>query len=121
MNTFTIVYDGKCSFCQKWVRWVKEHDSNKVFGSVACGTSKQLDLAPEIKEEECLTEVVVKAGSKLYKGGDAIVFILKHIPETKGFGYLLSLPIVSDITRLIYRHVARNRYKLGCESHNCSI
>ena len=121
MKKMIIVYDGDCRFCKRWVRWVRRHDRNEQFEFVVCGSTEQKRLTPLLLKEKCMKEMIVVRGEESYNGGDGVAIILKNIPKTRWLGSFLALPGVNRFTRIAYRIVANNRYRMGCDSHNCKI
>ncbi len=122
MNKTTIIYDEKCSFCKKWVDWTKERDENGVFEFLPCESQERTKRFPEISTPDCLAAMYLVTPAKtLYRGADALPKILRELPRWKYVSYLLSLPGISLITWPVYKVIAKNRYRFGCDTHSCKI
>lgn len=120
MKKLTIIYDGKCGFCKKWIDWVKERDENEVFKFLPCESQERTNRFPEINTQDCLAAMYIVTPDKtFYRGADALPKILQELPRWKLISYLLSLPGINLITWPAYRIIAKNRYRFGCDTHSC--
>ncbi|MDQ3075722.1 MAG: DCC1-like thiol-disulfide oxidoreductase family protein [bacterium] len=104
----TVYYDGGCPMCTVLMEKVTNSDQSTAFDF----NNVENDSLPEsIKKEEAEKEIhVVDEYGKIYKNSDAIFQIFSQYPNLKFLSKLGRLPIIGDISQLIYKFVARNRY-----------
>ncbi|MBI4115759.1 MAG: DUF393 domain-containing protein, partial [Candidatus Omnitrophica bacterium] len=108
MNKPTLIYDGDCNFCRRWInRWQSL-------------TGAQIDYAPfqfvadrfpQISQEDFRKSVqFVELDGQIYSGAEAVFRTLAY---TKGRRWLIgcyrNLPGFRLITEWFYNLVARNR------------
>ena len=117
----TLIYDGDCAFCLRCVQWMKKH-FKRVPHIVAW---QQADLRTlGLTAEQCQTALqwVSADSSQILSAHKAVARICK---DAGGWitvaGYALSLPVVSPISGVMYRWVARNRQKLPGGTAACAI
>ena len=103
MNTIgTLYFDGTCGFCRNGVRTIR-----KALETIPVSV-KPFENGAE--EPEMILEL--KDG-RVLGGADAAIFLARRIPALTLPGWVFSLPLLSDLARLVYRRIAKNRHCLG--------
>jgi predicted DCC family thiol-disulfide oxidoreductase YuxK len=102
----TLIYDGDCNFCRRWVARWKHVTLDRV--DYIC--SQEIgDRFPQIDRGRFESSVVF-VDAKVYEGAQAVFRTLSHSPKWRWtLSLYRSLPGFSWITEAIYRLVANNR------------
>jgi predicted DCC family thiol-disulfide oxidoreductase YuxK len=116
-----ILFDGACSFCNFWVRFIIRHDPKAVFRFAAyqSQTGQKLSFANGIgrEKQESLT-LITPAG--IQQKSDAVLAIVEQFGGL--WRLLRALKIVPRSWRdAIYDLVARNRYRWFGTQSACPI
>jgi predicted DCC family thiol-disulfide oxidoreductase YuxK len=116
----TLIYDGDCGICTKLAgfvrRWLRPDADVR--------TSQELDLAAYgVTEAECAEALqYVTAGGRVHSAQDAVArLLLASGARWRPAGYVLLAPGVNALAGVVYRWVARNRYRLPGSSHACAV
>ena len=115
-----LIFDGDCAFCSSSIRLIskaiRKHPEIKPY--------QWIDLTHyEISKEECTKAIqFYKSEKKTYSGARAFAqfLILSNYPW-KILGFLLELPLINWIARIIYGVIARNRYRLPGGTPECKL
>jgi len=126
-----VVFDGRCGFCNRAVRWFVRRDSRDRLRFVASESAK---VAPLLEQHGIGTKVsgvgpgtilVVKdadgPGEKLLERSDAVVAMLRELPwpwPTVGVGLRWVPRPVRDLG---YRLIARWRYRIWGRLESCPL
>ncbi len=115
-----LFYDGQCGLCQKSVQFVlKRQPQGSIFFAPLQGTTAA-EMLPAVDREQLDSMVVAKNG-QLFRHSTAALVIAK---ELGGFwnmlGHLGSL-IPRPLRDLVYRAVARNRYRMFGKVDACRL
>lgn len=108
LNKPTLIYDGDCAFCLKWInRWrtlTKDKVAYKPFQEVA-------SRFPQIPNDAFKTAVhLIEPDGRVSKGAEAVFRTLQYAPEKKWLaGAYDKIPLVAPATEWVYRRVANNR------------
>jgi predicted DCC family thiol-disulfide oxidoreductase YuxK len=115
---YTVVYDGVCRMCSRFVRVLEKWDREKQFEAVpsqAPGVQARFPWIPANAYRESVQ--LVGPGGKTWQGAAAIERILDVLPRGGAISWVFSIPGVRRLAERVYRWVARNRYRLGCGEH----
>jgi predicted DCC family thiol-disulfide oxidoreductase YuxK len=115
-----ILYDGFCVLCSGWTHFVMARDKARLFrftpiqSDYGRALAKALDIDPLNPD----TNAVIWQGYA-YCRSDAALLVLSHLP---GFGWIRVLNMVPRLVRdMIYRQVARNRYRWFGQRDVCDV
>ncbi|HJY39902.1 MAG TPA: DCC1-like thiol-disulfide oxidoreductase family protein [Steroidobacteraceae bacterium] len=117
-----IVFDGVCVLCSRWVGFVVQRDPRGQYKFAAMQTSsgRNLLVAHGIDPDDPLSFLLLEGGSA-YTDTDAIVRILRSL----GSGWRVAAVLLSIVPRfvrdLLYRWVARRRYRLFGRREACVV
>jgi predicted DCC family thiol-disulfide oxidoreductase YuxK len=119
-NEPILIFDGDCAFCSSSIRLITKvignHPEIKPF--------QWTDLQTlGITQKECLNAVqFYKDNENRYSGAQAFAQFLKLSNQPwKIIGYILDLPIIKWISKVIYGIVAKNRYRLPGGTPACKL
>lgn len=93
------------------------------FDRIALVSASDIGNIPhQISNERLLDEMGAYDGKdRVYYGADAFRQVFMEVPFLLPLGLFMKIPGIGYMSRLIYRRVASNRQKLGCNSSFCEI
>jgi predicted DCC family thiol-disulfide oxidoreductase YuxK len=111
----SVFFDGKCNLCSKEINYYQRIAPKNTFNWVdITKTPGELDKF-EIKLSDGLRLMhVADSRGNIFTGVDAFIIMWKQIKYWKFLGLFVSLPIVKQITKLLYQYFADwrfNRYE----------
>jgi predicted DCC family thiol-disulfide oxidoreductase YuxK len=116
----TILFDGHCIFCSRWVRFAIERDPRVQFRFLPMQTplgralAAKLDINPDNPE----TNAVVLSGRAYFKSNAALE-VLARLPRWSWARAFALIP--RPVRDWVYDRIARNRYRLFGRSESCLI
>jgi predicted DCC family thiol-disulfide oxidoreductase YuxK len=114
-----LVFDGDCGFCTTWAdRWQRWSGLDHV------EPWQFLDLEPlGLTEERCTTAVQWVAGDgTVASAEDAVIAALRHAGGAWALlGRMLALPGIHAGAGVLYRLIARYRYRLPGSTPACRL
>ncbi len=120
-----VLYDGICGLCDRSVQWLLSHDPDgklhyaPLQGDTAAALRARF---PEIPSEVETIVFVERAGEgeRVYLRSRAAFRIARHLPGPwRVLAWLAVLPRV--LTDLVYRAVARVRYRIWGQLEQCRV
>ncbi|MDF2925109.1 MAG: hypothetical protein K0R57_4023 [Paenibacillaceae bacterium] len=118
----TLLYDAQCNLCLATVAKLRTLRTNAELAMVPLQTASPDMLPANVSMEELLKELhVVEEDGTVYRGAEAIVRIVRTIPALSWLAPLYGLPGLRRLAQVLYRLVARHRYRLfGRQDESCS-
>lgn len=119
-----IVYDSRCAFCIRVLKFVLALDWLKRLELYAAGDEQKLKSFLSVPASQYDFENAMYAfdqENRGYRGFFAFRRICREIPMGWFFFPLCYLPGVSALGQKIYTWVAKNRKKFGCEGTICKL
>jgi predicted DCC family thiol-disulfide oxidoreductase YuxK len=116
----TVIYDGDCGMCTRLAGFVRR----RLRPDAEVRASQELELGRYgVTEAECAEALqYVTAGGRVYAAQDAVArLLLAARPWWRPAGLVLLLPGVNALAGVVYRWVARNRYRLPGASDACAV
>lgn len=119
----TVIFDGECGFCRRWIRIGRRLDWFGRFDWRARMDPGVQEIFPQLSSEETQNRMVsIRPDGKTYGGFFAVRDIAAHLPLTFLPALLLYVPGVSLIGDPVYKWIARNRHRFGGrQDDSCSI
>ncbi|MFZ3329834.1 MAG: DCC1-like thiol-disulfide oxidoreductase family protein [Candidatus Acidiferrales bacterium] len=123
MSCFRVFYDGQCEICQACVSWLHLLDKRHKTQSIPIDAETLSEHDPRLDVDACLRELhVLGADGQLFTGWDAVARLARLFPLTWIVGVLGGIPPLQQLSRVIYRYVARNRHSLSkCRGGACRV
>ena len=118
MRPYTLVYDGDCRMCTRLTRALAEWDRGRVISIVSYqtpGVPEQFPWIPAGAYEQAIQ--LVGPDAQTWQGAAAIEKLLDILPRGRAIAWVFRVPFVRTLADVVYRWVARNRYRLGCGDH----
>ena len=124
MAKIIVMYDADCAFCRRSVDLFRQWDKRGILRFVACASDERVKFFPFVREEECMgaLQAIFSDGSRK-SGFDAVAYVMRNLSGWRGaLGFLLvHAPGLPFIGRIIYKWIAKNRYKIKCDDDQCHI
>ena len=116
----TVIYDGDCGICTRLAGFARR----RLRPDAEVRASQELELGRYgVTEAECAEALqYVTADGRGYAAQDAVArLLLASRPWWRPAGLVLLLPGVNALAGVVYRWVARNRYRLPGASDACAV
>lgn len=114
----TVLYDGECGFCTRWLAFWTPLLERHGFAVDTLQAPWVAD-AIEMPAAELLTDIrLLEPNGTLISGPDAYLRVMRAIWWARPLASLCSLPGLNALFRTGYRAFARNRY---CISGRCRV
>src|SRR6185436_12329071 len=117
----TILFDGVCNFCNARINFVIRHDKHDYFRFAPL----QSDIAKKILAEHNIDTFTTDSfflvqNGKVYDRTSAALRIAKHLNDAWKlcYGLLIIPPFIRDV---VYRIIAKNRYRWWGKRESCMI
>jgi predicted DCC family thiol-disulfide oxidoreductase YuxK len=125
MPDSVIIYDGECRFCQWSVRRIRKLDRRQQFEYVPRQTERIDARFPVLAESDFNTGLrLLEDTGAVHVGADAIYQIYRCLPPYNLVAWLYRVPPFTQLARLGYGVIARNRHRFGrveCDTGACAI
>ncbi len=119
----TILFDGVCSLCGGWVRFVLAHESDREprvrFAALQSEPGAALARVHGIDPER-LDSIVFVADGVAWQHSDAVMQMLRHLRAPWRWGRIGRI-LPRGFRDWCYRLVARNRYRLFGKTDTCMV
>ena len=119
MNGPVLLFDGVCNLCNGVVQFVLTHDSKSAvhFASQQSAYGQRAMLERGLAGIE---GVVLIDGERVYTHSDAALRLLSYLPAP--LNWVSNLRVIPKALReVVYRFVARNRYRLFGKRQACMM
>ena len=118
----TLVYDGNCSFCRRWVARIARSDRSGTFELVARQTEGLTQRFPKLAEGDFNTGMrLITPDDVIHVGADAAYQIARRLRYWRRIAWLYHVPGIHYLTRTGYAWIAAHRQSLGgkCDDDTC--
>ena len=116
----TLMFDGDCGFCSRWVDWARARVSAEV--TFAPGVAFDLESVGLTPEDIAAAAWWITPDGRLRRGSAAIAAVLRECPGAwSRVGRALEVPPVSWCATAVYAIVARHRSRLPGGSPSCGL
>ncbi|NGM63433.1 DUF393 domain-containing protein [Sphingobacterium sp. SGG-5] len=116
----TFYYDGECPLCNRTKILIQHFDIwKKVEFKTVQSYAEQNPLLESISYETLLDNIYSIKKGKIYKGLDTYIQVLASMGYTKPLSWLLRVPGIYHVGKMVYRFVADNRTTERCTEENC--
>ena len=120
----TVIYDGDCGICTRLAGFVRR----RLRPDAEVRSSQELELEVGLEsygvtEADCAEALqYVTASGRVHSAQDAVArLLLVSRPWWRPAGLVLLVPGVNALAGVVYRWVARNRYRLPGASDACAV
>jgi predicted DCC family thiol-disulfide oxidoreductase YuxK len=119
-----VFYDGDCRFCVKSVQLLRRLDWQHTLRFVNSRADKAEISGLPVDSADLLKQMHLESpdGKHLYRGFEAVRWIIWRLPLLAWLAPLLYLPGVPALGQKLYLWIARNRFHLvPCHDGQCTI
>ncbi len=115
---WTLVYDGQCDVCGRFVRIVERWDRRKEIELLPSQNPYVPARFPWIPAEAYADAMqLIGPSGRTTQGAAALEELLGILPKGRMLAWIFKLPFVGWLADKLYRWFARNRYRFGCATH----
>lgn len=108
----TVFYDGKCGLCSREIGYYRKIAPPNIFEWLDISNAQNELFAANIKETEALRVLhAIDNTGESHTGVDAFLLIWKQLPRWRYLVYIVSIPPVKAIAKLVYKVFASWRYE----------
>ena len=116
----TFYYDGECPLCNRTKIAIQHFDlGKKIDFKTVQYYSEEEPLLKDIPFDTLLDDIHSVRKGKVYTGLDTYIEVLDSMGYTKPLSWLLRLPGVYHLGKMVYGYVAKNRDTERCTEENC--
>lgn len=123
-----LLYDGHCVLCMRSVETLHKLKTNAVLETIPLQHADLNALLPDTAYEKLQAQIHVidSESGHVYKGADAIVFVVSTVSSLRWLSALYRFPGLKPVADFLYRWIAKHRYKLfgqldDCEAGTCEL
>jgi predicted DCC family thiol-disulfide oxidoreductase YuxK len=121
-----LIYDGRCVLCRRTVKQLESIKVDAKLEMVSLQTVEANRLPERTTRESLHAQLhVLDEKGQIFKGPDAVFRILREVPSLRPISWLYGLPGMRQLAKVVYRWIARHRYKLfgkvedDCQDGSC--
>lgn len=115
-----VLFDGECNFCNTSVQFIIKRDPQAVFQFASLQSNIGKALIDQYRVPLNMDSLILIDGERCYLQSTAALRICKYLKGSYKVLYCLVL-IPKPIRNVVYRIIARNRYKWFGKSKSCMI
>lgn len=114
----TVLYDSECPVCLGSVERLRRWDTRKLLAYLPNQDPSVSKRFPSLSPEALAGSLyLVSPEGEVQEGADAVEALLRRLPRVAWGAWVFHLPLARPLARMLYRWVARNRYRLTCRHH----
>lgn len=114
-----IFFDGVCSLCNGFIDFILKRDQQQAFQFSSLQSEFALKTVPE--HHQGLDTVVLLDQGKVYTSSTAVLRILFELGGLWNVFAMLASIVPTTLRDIVYRFVAKNRYRLFGKKNSCRI
>jgi predicted DCC family thiol-disulfide oxidoreductase YuxK len=120
-QSYIILFDGVCNFCNYWVNFILKRDKNNRFKFSALQSESGKKLLNKFNlPENDFDSFILIAGDKIFKKSTAAFIVASQLSGISKI--ILPFKIFpNSLTDFIYDLIAKNRYKIFGKKNKCRI
>ncbi len=119
-HPWTLVYDGECGFCRRWVAAVRRWDRAGRVRAVPLQDGAAWEDLPGLTRPALEQAVhLVSPDGRVFAGAAAAPPLLALLPWGRILALPLALPGAGRVAAAGYGWIARHRHRDGCGSAAC--
>ena len=120
-NSYIILFDGICNFCNYWVDFIIKRDKNKTlkFATLQSDAGKKIANQFSIVNKNIDSIIFIKGGN-YFARSDAVLEIAKELKSVWKILYLLKV-IPRHLRNFIYDLIAKYRYAIFGKRNSCRV
>lgn len=122
-----LLFDERCVLCRETVKTLSGLQTSVSLTMLPLQQVDVGDIVPGMSQEELLAQLhVITSDRQVFKGADAVFRIFREVPSYQWISRLERVPGFRHVARLLYRVIAKHRYRLfgkvdECPDGTCSL
>ncbi len=113
-------YDGECPLCNRTKITIQHFDiAKRVDFRTVQYYAEQDKLLKDIPADDLLDDIHSVKNRKVYKGLDTYIQVFNAITYLRPISWILRIPGVYHLGKVVYQFVAKNRNTERCTEDNC--
>lgn len=115
---YTMIFDGDCAMCSRLAERLRRWDGAGRLEVVASQQPGVRARFPWIHTRDYAGALqLVAPDGTTWQGAAAVEKVLDALPRGRWISWLFGIPFARLLADRVYRWVARNRFRLGCDAH----
>ncbi|MFP7493100.1 thiol-disulfide oxidoreductase DCC family protein [Terribacillus saccharophilus] len=119
-NDAIILFDGVCNLCNSSVQFIIKHDKNAYFKFASLQSDFGRNLRKEKQIPDNVDSIIFVERGKVHMQSGAILRIARHLDGAWKLA-AAALIIPRPIRDMLYRYVAKNRYRWFGRQNQCML
>ena len=108
------LYDGHCRFCTQQAKRLRRIVGPNKLETRSFQEPGALEAFPGVSFDACMKRMhVVTPEGRVYAGMESVARLVATVPILGLFAYLYYVPGIRQLSELLYRLIARYRYRLA--------
>ena len=125
-DAHTVIYDGKCGFCQYQMRRLDRWDKDGQLAYVSLYDPQVAKRWPDLSKDDLLRQIcLVSKDGRRFHGADAFRYIASELRALWPISLAMRIPFSMPVWRFFYRQFAKQRYWLSeryaCKDGSCDV
>ncbi len=120
-NSYIILFDGICNFCNYWVDFIIKRDKDKTLKFATLQSDAGKKIANQFMiENKNIDSIIFIKGRNYFARSDAVLEIAKELKSVWKILYLLKV-IPRHLRNFIYDLIAKYRYAIFGKRNSCRV
>ena len=125
-NVDVVIFDGQCRMCLAQMQKLAWWDGQRHLSYISLHDPLVAERYPDLSRERLLDEmVIVDRQGRRHGGAEAVRYLTRRLRRLWWAAPLLHVPGSLPLWKLLYRTIARNRYRWGklddCHDGTCDL
>jgi predicted DCC family thiol-disulfide oxidoreductase YuxK len=103
----TLIFDGNCGFCAKWVKRMKRLDRDDVIWLLPLQDSRATELSGQPRERLEQAAHLVRPDGAVFAGAAAAREAFRYLRGGRAVGFVATVPGLMPVAERVYAWVAR--------------
>jgi predicted DCC family thiol-disulfide oxidoreductase YuxK len=104
----TVIYDGNCGFCRRWVERIRRWDRDQRIGFLPYQSPELATRFPQVSRAECTQRIhLVEPEGPVFKGAAAGREVLRQLPGGRLWVLPLQVPGSMLVAERVYTWITK--------------
>ena len=112
-DRLTVIFDGDCVLCRRSVHWLGRRQTYVAVEPISAGRPQAIAAYGDISGYGQNMVVVADDGRSWVGPPAAYLVVMWAVRGTRALSFVLSLPVLSQLTGRVFQTIAGNRHLLG--------
>ena len=116
-----VLYDGSCGMCTGWAEWLRTRDAQGRLEFIPAQDTRAESISGKSVTELMSAMHWVGPDGTIVAGAAAVCDAIAYVNGVRWPSRLVRLPVVRTIAEMMYRVIARYRYRISGSNNACEI